>query len=130
MPPVKKKPAESEPAPVEESVEATAVADEPAPDVPESPEVAESVEEPAPEPEAEPEPEAPSEPEQVGLIEKYVVHRADDGSLVEAFSFTLVPERDPHAVAALRAYGDAVGYDNPVLKRDIVEKLVDLGLVE
>lgn len=130
MPPVKKKP-ESEPTPAEDVVEAVAVVDEPAPDVPE----VDLEAEPDPEVQAaneakvEAQPDPPT-PEQIGLIEKFVVHRADDGSLVEAFTFTLVPERDPHAVAALRAYGDAVGYENPTLKRDIVEKLYDLGLVE
>lgn len=58
-----------------------------------------------------------SEPK--GLIpHKYDVLKAT-GEPVTGDYFVLRPGRDPHAAAALRAYANSVGEDNPELARDL-----------
>lgn len=58
-----------------------------------------------------------SEPK--GLIpRKYDVVKSD-GTPVTGDYFVLRPGRDPHAAAALRAYANSVGEDNPELARDL-----------
>lgn len=59
----------------------------------------------------------PNEPEGAGLHEKYTVLKNEDGSLVTN-CFVLRPEKDPAAVAALRAY--AATTDNAELADDII----------
>lgn len=52
----------------------------------------------------------------IGLYNKYVVFRNKDGSLVTN-CFVLRPDKDPAAVAALRAYAQAT--DDAKLAADI-----------
>ena len=59
----------------------------------------------------------PNEPERAGLYGKYIVYKNKDGSLVTD-CFILRPEKDPAAVAALRAYAAAT--DNAELAADII----------
>jgi hypothetical protein len=65
-----------------------------------------------------------------GLIpRKYDVIKSD-GTRVDGDYFVLRPGRDPHAAAALRAYANSVGADNPDLARDLYDWLDSLGVVE
>lgn len=59
----------------------------------------------------------PNESERAGLYGKYTVYKNKDGSLVTD-CFILRPEKDPAAVAALRAYAAAT--DNAELAADII----------
>ena len=59
----------------------------------------------------------PNELERAGLYGKYIVLKNEDGSLVTN-CFILRPEKDPAAVAALRAYAAAT--DNAELADDII----------
>lgn len=59
----------------------------------------------------------PNELERAGLYGKYIVLKNEDGSLV-INCFVLRPEKDPAAVAALRAY--AATTDNAELADDII----------
>lgn len=49
---------------------------------------------------------------------KYDVIKAD-GTPVDGDYFVLRPGRDPHAAAALRAYANSVGQDDPELAHDL-----------
>ena len=64
----------------------------------------------------------PNEPERAGLYGKYTVYKNKDGSLVTG-CFILRPEKDPAAVAALRAYAAAT--DNTELASDIIKWVGD-----
>lgn len=65
-----------------------------------------------------------------GLHRKYDVIKSD-GTVVDGDYFVLRPGRDPHAAAALRAYANSVGADNPELARDLFSWLETLeGRVE
>lgn len=59
----------------------------------------------------------PNELERAGMYGKYTVYKNKDGSLVTG-CFVLRPEKDPAAVAALRAY--AATTDNAELADDII----------
>lgn len=61
-------------------------------------------------------PAPPYDPDYQGLKHKYNVYKAEDGSRVES-CFVLRPDKDPAAVAALRAYAGAT--DNALLAADI-----------
>ena len=56
-----------------------------------------------------------------GLYGKYEIRKADTGELVTKPTFTLCPETDPAARAALRAY--ATHTDNPELALDLMRWL-------
>lgn len=62
--------------------------------------------------------EPPYDPDYQGLKHKYNVYKAEDGSRVES-CFVLRPDKDPAAVAALRAYAGAT--DNAQLATDITD---------
>lgn len=67
----------------------------------------------------------------IGLYKKYNITKAD-GSPVDpsAQYFILCPTTDLHARTALRAYADAVRYENPTLAFDITEMLDDMELID
>ncbi len=54
-----------------------------------------------------------------GLYDKFVVYSRRTGSLVDTFTFTLIPGGDPYADVALLAYANAVSVEAPQLARDI-----------
>ncbi|MBK8035273.1 MAG: hypothetical protein IPK17_38375 [Chloroflexi bacterium] len=54
-----------------------------------------------------------------GLYQKYIITKRETGEEVKRPAFVLLPDRDPHARAALRAYADAVEADNPALAADL-----------
>lgn len=62
-----------------------------------------------------------------GLYNKFDVFSKRTGEKVEAFTFTLVPDRDPHAEVALAAYADSVRVINPTLASDINDLLSELA---
>lgn len=57
--------------------------------------------------------------EQQGLYQKYTIIKNSTGEEVKRPAFVLLPESDPHARIALRAYADAVEANNPVLASDL-----------
>jgi hypothetical protein len=64
-----------------------------------------------------------------GVYRKYDVFKSD-GTPVDGDYFVLRPGRDPHAAAALRAYANSVGQENPELARDLFAWLETIGTVE
>ena len=54
-----------------------------------------------------------------GLYPKYTIIKNSTGEEVKRPSFILLPENDPHARAALRAYSDSVAADNAGLASDL-----------
>ena len=57
--------------------------------------------------------------ENQGLYQKYTIIKNSTGEEVKRPSFTLLPDRDPHARAALRAYAASVEKSNPELAIDL-----------
>ena len=58
-----------------------------------------------------------------GLYKKFTVIRNNTGEKVEKFTFTLIPEDDPHAVEALIVYAASVGKDNKILAIQLLSTL-------
>lgn len=56
----------------------------------------------------------------MGLFEKYHIINNEDRSVVFG-AFVLRPQRDPHAVAAIRAYADSVAEQDSDLAADLNE---------
>lgn len=56
---------------------------------------------------------------------KYKTLRRDTGEELDPdTTFTLVPERDPHAVKAIAAYADSVEHELPQLAQELRERFV------
>lgn len=62
-----------------------------------------------------------------GYYDKFIVTRRDTGEEVTGFKFTLLPDHDEHAAAALRAYADLCETDNPGLAADLRAELEKLA---
>ena len=56
-----------------------------------------------------------------GYFTKYRITKADTGEEVTGPTFTLRPDRDPHAEPALLAYANSVRRENPKLANDLEE---------
>jgi hypothetical protein len=54
-----------------------------------------------------------------GFYDKFQVIRRETGEEVTQATFTLIPERDPHALAALEAYAASCEGENPDLAADL-----------
>jgi hypothetical protein len=58
-----------------------------------------------------------------GYYDKFKVIRRDTGEEVGGFRFTLLPDHDPHARVALRAYAESCKDENHTLSRDLIGAL-------
>jgi hypothetical protein len=56
-----------------------------------------------------------------GYYDKFQVTRRETGEEITGPKFTLLPDHDPHARVALRAYADSCEGENPDLAADLRE---------